>query len=180
MRNVCACRRSPRVWCRSGVLVRRQPNDDATIVVSNSDNSNTNSTVTNVSSFVTDFGGNAGAALGLRCGAVTVAETGVLPETGGALEAAELDQLQPLRWLAGRSRSRTTIGQEPSWLQKPRWPTSTSRLLPGFFLFGGSATTNTIAADFIMSRATTTCSANVRRRAARAKLMVVINGQPLS
>src|ERR1051325_312627 len=61
-----------------------------TIIVSNS---NPSTSTTNVTDFVTSFGGSAGAVLGFAAGGpVIVADTGVLPTTGGALETATLEQ----------------------------------------------------------------------------------------
>src|ERR1043166_1262641 len=108
-----------------------------TIVVSNS---NTSGTVTNVSTFVPNLGGNAGAALGFAGGSVvTVAETGALPATGGALEAAELEEIPNFSaGLPVEAAHATIIGQGTIMASEAAAANiNVTAPCQRFFLFGG-------------------------------------------
>ena len=142
------------------------------VIVSDGGSTTTNESV--------GYAGEASAALGslgfMQGGSVSVAETTLLSLTGGAQEASELEisvgEESPME-----VSHATVIGQGKVTASQASVANVTLTSCGGFF--GGGTTT--ISADFVLSEATSACSADEVTSSGSTQISgLVINGEPVS
>jgi hypothetical protein len=127
------------------------------------------------STAATGFSGQAAAASGFAAGgAVSVADTGALAVTGGAVEAAALETSLGTVLAAGASHS-AVVGEGNATASEASAANVSLSSSAGFF----GATT--ITADFTMSRATAACGSFLATAGGMAEVTgLVINGQAVA